>query len=146
MKKLSLVLVGAVIVLLIVSYLVYAQQQQNHAPTVLATPNQLWPPNGKMIPIKLEVFCPQGCSRENPCPCCANWHIVSVTSEHEPLSTDDYVIDNSACPHPTLLLKSERLGNGNGRTYIITVEEDQEICCHPRFNTVTVTVPHDQGK
>ena len=100
--------------------------------SVTATPNVLWPPNHKMIPVTLSVG-PSGSCGALSC------KIVSVTA-NEPLQADDWVITGNL----TVNLRAERSGDGNGRVYTITVE-----CVDGAGNvttkTVTVTVPHDQG-
>ena len=146
MRKRVLVVAGAVLVVIAVAFILHANGAGGDNPTATATPNQLWPPNHRMVPIQLDVFCDWegSCTRENPCACCQKFHIVSVKS-HEPLSTEDYVIDNSTRP-PALLLKAERLGDGSGRSYIVEMAEDAPICCRPGSFTTTVFVPHDQRK
>jgi hypothetical protein len=138
----------AAIVVLLASLMMYAfahPPQAQDVFTVIATPNELWPPNSKMVPIKLDVFCNWNngaCTPEHPCECCKNYLILDVDS-HEPLSPDDYIIDNCSVP-PRLFLKAERLGNGNGRDYVIKVAEKRNIRCTNPTAKVTVTVPHNK--
>lgn len=104
-----------------------------------ASPNSLWPPNHKMIPVSVAVAVSDVCDASPSC------HIASVTS-NEPVNgtgdgntEPDWVITGPL----TLLLRAERSGNGSGRIYTITVE-----CTDGSGNTSTkpvlVTVAHDR--
>jgi hypothetical protein len=107
------------------------------APTITAltaTPNVLWPPNHKMIPVTVSASGSGGCGS-------VFCKIISVNS-NEPVDPDgDFVITGDL----TVNLRAERLGNGTGRVYTIAVQ------CTDSFGnsttkTATITVPHDQGK
>ena len=85
---------------------------------VTATPNSLWPPNHKMVPVAVAV------SVSDVCDASASCHIKTVAS-NEPINgtgdgnTDpDWVITGPL----TVQLRAERAGNRSGRTYTITVE------------------------
>ena len=113
------------------------------APTiasVTATPNSLWPPNHKMIPVALAV------SVSDVCDASASCHIKSVTS-NEPINgagdgntSPDWVITGPL----TLQLRPERAGSGTGRMYTITVECSDGVG-NSSTKTVTVHVAHDQS-
>jgi hypothetical protein len=45
-----------------------------------------------------------------------------------------------------LLLRAERAGDGNGRTYTITITCANDTNKQSSTKTVTVFVPHDQGE
>ena len=114
------------------------------APTahVTATPNVLWPPNHKMRPIRITI---EGTDASGT----VTGQIVSVTSS-EPdrgTCTGDAAIDWVIGPGPLdLMLRAERSGRSkNGRIYTITVQES-DGAGNDTTQTVTVTVPHDQGK
>lgn len=98
---------------------------------VRASPNILWPPNGKLMPVRITVS-----ARDTGGSVTSR--IVSVSS-NEPLDRKfpDWIITGNL----TLLLRAERLGRGHGRVYTITVESRD-----PSGNTSTgivrVTVPH----
>jgi Concanavalin A-like lectin/glucanases superfamily len=98
--------------------------------SLTATPNVLWPPNHKLVPVTVT---------ENGNCGAVTCKIVSVTS-NEPLAPWDYKITGNL----TVELRASRLGRGNGRVYTITVH-----CTDAAGNvvtkTVTVTVPHDMG-
>jgi hypothetical protein len=108
--------------------------------TVTATPSSLWPPNHKLVPIHVGVSATDNCS---PVSC----KIISVAS-NEPtsgLGDGDQSPDWQITGALDVQLRAERSGNGNGRTYTITVQ-----CSDSSGNTATkavqVRVPHDQGK
>jgi hypothetical protein len=113
--------------------------QDTIAPTiesVIATPNVLWPPNHKMIPVTMGVSASDSCDSAPFC------RIVSVeSSEPGGENSPDWQITGNL----TVNLRSERDGSGNGRVYTSTVE-----CTDKSGNslseTAIVTVPHDQGK
>lgn len=103
---------------------------------ITATPDVLWPPNGKMVPVTVDGIT-DICDTAPIC-----W-ITSVTSnEPEERATrgnrsPDWRIAGG------LELRAERSGAGEGRIYTITVE-----CADASGNsaqgTVEVGVPHDQ--
>jgi len=94
-----------------------------------ASPNVLWPPNNKLVLVTVN-YSVVGCGTVN----CT----LSV-SNNETGSADAVVVD---AHH--VLLRATRLGSGTGRIYTITIK-----CADGAGNTtsqtVTVTVPHDQG-
>ena len=94
-----------------------------------ASPNVLWPPNQKFVDVTINYTetsnCPSTCT-------------LSVTS-NEPGPKEWIIMD----AHHVQLL-AERQGNGSGRIYTITI-----TCTNTggtTSQTVTVLVPHDQGK
>jgi hypothetical protein len=95
----------------------------------IATPNVLWPPNHKMVPVTVTVSS-TGVS---------NCQIVSVSS-NELITSSYWKITGDL----TVSLRAERLGTGRARLYTIT------LSCMDTFGNnvtgnVTVTVPHDHG-
>jgi hypothetical protein len=99
-----------------------------------ATPNSIWPPNHKMIPVHVSGATTGGCGA-------VSCKIISVSS-NEPVDADgDWVITGDL----TLNLRAERLGTGTGRTYTITVQ-CTDASGNNSTKTVAVTVPHDQGE
>jgi hypothetical protein len=102
---------------------------------------ELWPPNHKMVPVKVLVFASDTGSG------IASYKIVSVTS-NEPvdgLGDGDTSPDWQITGDLTVNLRAERSGTGTGRVYTITV-----LCMDKAGNSstgiVTVAVPHDKGK
>lgn len=108
--------------------------------TLAASPNVLWPPNHKFVPVTISWSASDNCSA-------AACSISSVTS-NEPVNglgdgdtAPDWIITSGS----TLLLRAERSGLGNGRVYTITVS-CRDAAGNVSSRTVTVTVPHDQGQ
>jgi hypothetical protein len=98
-----------------------------------ASPAVLWPPNNKIVDVTINYTATDDWST----PTC---EITSVTA-NEPISSSDYQIVDA---HHVKLI-AQRLGSGNGRNYDVT------ITCVDDFGqsstqTVTVIVPHDQGR
>ena len=101
--------------------------------SMTASPNVLWPPNHKMVPVAMSVSVSDLADAAPSC------QITSV-------STFDGLGNNwKITGDLTVKLRAERGGNGTGRIYLVTVE-----CTDASGNTsedaVTIIVPHDQGK
>ena len=105
--------------------------------SVSVDPSILWPPNHKMREVTIEVedelgpleFIILGVTSDEP--------VTGIGDTTEP----DWVVygDN------TLELRAERLGDGDGRTYTITIEVDHGLGVFSE-ETVEVVVPHDKGQ
>ena len=112
------------------------------APTILsvtASPNTLWPPNHKFVTVAVAVSATDNCSAVTS-------SIVGISSS-EPV---DWLGDGHTSPDWTFSglvaqLRSERSGLNAGRTYTITVRA-VDASGNASTSTVTVFVPHDQGK
>jgi hypothetical protein len=111
--------------------------------SVTASPNTLWPPDHKMVPVSVEVAVTDACDAgvANSC------KIVSVTS-NEPANgpndgntATDYQITGKLAVN----LRAERSGTGSGRIYSVNV-----ACTDASGNssnrTVAVKVPLDKSK
>lgn len=100
-------------------------------------PKVLWPPNHKMVAVSVDALVSDACGS-------ATWRILSVRSNEEVGKTSpDWVITGAH----KLSLRSERSGkNKEGRIYTIKVQATDEAGNTSETETVTVTVPHDQGK
>jgi hypothetical protein len=100
----------------------------------VAVPAQLWPPNHRLVPIKITGV--TGAS--------GNSVRVTVTgiTQDEPLS--DGKSCDAAIENGDARVRAERSGGGNGRVYTISFRADDGHGgqCDGR---VTVCVPHDQG-
>jgi hypothetical protein len=101
-----------------------------------ASPAVIWPPNGKLVPVRIGgVTDPDGDPVE-----------ISVTSirQDEPLSKKGQP-DATGIGTSRPMLRASRAGNGDGRVYHITftATDSAGASCS---GTVTVCVPHDQGK
>jgi hypothetical protein len=102
--------------------------------SVTAAPNMLWPPNHKLVPVSVSVSDSDACDQHPAC------KIAQITS-NEPISPADAQITGAS----TAKLTSERLGNGDGRIYTLTVQ-CTDASGNSSSGTTTVTVPHDKGK
>ena len=107
--------------------------------SVSASPNVLWPPNHKMVPVTIAVSASDGCSAVSS-------GIVGVTSD-EPVdglgdghTSPDWIVTGDL----TLLVRSERSGTGDGRVYTVTIDAVDEAGKSSTAAT-TILVPHDQG-
>lgn len=133
----------------------------NTAPTITnvsANPSVLWPPNNKMVPVAVAVSVSDNCDAKLTC------RIISVSSNQSEKGPGDgnhdgdHDGDHHDCIGPgnspdwkitgnlTVDLRAERSGKGNDRVYTITVQCIDSSGNSSSKKTVTVTVPHDQGK
>ena len=105
------------------------------------SPDILWPPNHKMLPVSMDVSATDKCDPE------PMYRITSVSSNEpeEGLGDGDTAPGWEITGDPTVNLIAERSGRGDGRVYAITVQ-----CIDASGNsssgTVTVIVPHDRGR
>lgn len=114
------------------------------APTV--TPTILWPPNNKPVPV---VVTPNASDTSGEAPT-----VTATVTSNEPVKLTgqgkksgtnwDTPIYN-ANGTITFMLPAQRLGNGTGRVYTITVTATDAVG-NSSSAQVTVTVPHDQGQ
>ena len=106
-----------------------------------ATPNVLWPPNHKLINVTVHATVTDPCDA-------TTWKIISVQSNEavnmigSGHTAPDWVITGDH----TVQLRAERSGAGHGRIYTITIQAVDAAGNLSAPATVTVTVPHDQGK
>lgn len=106
-----------------------------------ADPNELWPPNHKMVNVVVHARVTDNCSA-------TTWKIVSVRSNQsqngrgDGNTEPDWVI---AGDH-TLQLRAERAGGQGERVYSITLKATDAAGNVSAPKVVTVTVPHSQGK
>lgn len=172
MRKHVLAVSFALMFVMVGTYQAHAQYY--YQVEVTADPGTLGPPNHKMVPINLEV------ERYNPL--AQAWEsgqivqILSVTSD-EPVNDTgdgdtepDWEIGTDEDGNPTLALRAERAGNGDGRVYTILVSIESwagyslwngsyyawiiELFpnnyhwypCPALQVEITVTVAHDKGK
>jgi hypothetical protein len=109
--------------------------------TVSASPNVLWPPNHRMVPVSVAAAVLDACDAGASC------QVLSVTS-NEPVNGrgDGNTAPDWAITGPlTVDLRAERSGKGNGRVYTITVQ-CTDASGNSATKTVTVNVPKSQGK
>lgn len=97
---------------------------------VKATPSVLWPPNQKLVPVRITVWATDACGPVKN-------RIVSVSS-NEPVDKKqpDWIITGDL----TLLLRAERSPRGSGRVYTIKVES-RDQAGNKSYGTVKVLVP-----
>jgi hypothetical protein len=118
--------------------------QDTTTPTInniSASPNTLWSPNHKMVNVTVTVDAEDICDSAPIC------RIVDVTS-NEPingLGDGNTEPDWEITGNLTVKLRAERAGIGTSRIYTIHVE-CRDVSGNTATSTVTVTVPHDQGK
>ena len=99
---------------------------------VTATPNVLWPANGKMVPVDVAVTVADD---SDPAPTC---QISSVTG-NEPLDVSDWSLSGPL----SAALRADRNGQGAGRMYTLTVT-CRNASQLSATATVSVSVPHDR--
>ncbi len=106
-----------------------------------ASPDQLWPPNHRMVEVTVSAVAADAC---DGAPACA---IVVVTSD-EPVDGDgdgdtapDWQIVNAS----TVLLRAERAGGGDGRVYTVSVS-CSDAAGNAAAGVVTVSVPLSRGR
>jgi hypothetical protein len=105
---------------------------------ISARPNILWPPDNKMVEVRLTAEIADACSP-------ATWRIIAVTSnggttedKGNPSSADWEITGNH-----TVMLRAERAGNGADRIYTIALQAADGSGNLSKSNNVTVRVPHD---
>ena len=102
-----------------------------------ASPDRLWPPNHKMVPV--EIVGVTDPDNEQ-----VTITVTGVTQD-EPVNNtgDGDTSPDAVIQGDTVLLRAERAGDGNGRVYQVTFTADNGIggTCS---GTVTVCVPHDR--
>jgi len=102
--------------------------------TVTATPDSLWPPNGKLVEVTTEVAIVD----EEPGTVVELVDVVSNEANEWDWYPDIVIIDDY-----TFELRAERYGWGDGRTYTITYRVTTQ-CGDSETFTTTVDVVHDQ--
>jgi hypothetical protein len=120
----------------------YVFEPDTTPPTITsasASPNTLWPPNHRMVPVTVSVT---ATDNSGVVPTC---QIVSVSS-NEPingLGDGDSAPDWQITGDLSVNLRAERSGMGNGRAYTLTVQ-----CTDGSNNSssaqTTVSVPHNR--
>jgi sugar lactone lactonase YvrE len=111
------------------------------APVISGMPGtgcSLWPPNGKMVQVATVT------ATDAPSGLAPGSFQVTGTS-NEPPSAPEISITANGSGGYVIALESDRLGNGNGRTYTLTATA-RDLAGNTSTVTATCTVPHDQGK
>lgn len=109
-------------------------------PTVAcsATPNVLWPPNNKLVPVSTQVTVADDGSGP------AGFTLVSVASNEGDIASESKGWAPGT-PDTSGYLQASRSGSGNGRIYTLTYQGTDNAGNAANCQT-TVTVAHDQGK
>ena len=106
-----------------------------------ATPNVLWPPNHKMVEVKVRAAVTDACSA-------TVWKVIGVRSS-EPdngLGDGDTARDWEITGDHAVKLRAERAGGGSGRVYTLTLQAQDAAGNLSATRTVTVKVPKSQGR
>jgi len=106
-----------------------------------ATPNVLWPPNHKMVEVKVRATVTDACSA-------TVWKVIGVRSS-EPdngLGDGDTARDWEITGDHAVKLRAERSGTGSGRVYTLTLQAQDAAGNLSATRTVTVKVPKSQAK
>lgn len=113
-----------------------------HGPAITAvsaSPNSLWPPNHKMVPVTIAYNVTDDCT---PPPSCA----LSVAgNEGEGGGSGHTSPDWQVLDAHHVDLRAERMGTGSGRDYTITIDCTDSLGLASNAAT-NVTVAHDRGK
>ena len=107
---------------------------------VSADPNVLWPPNHKMITVRIHAQVTDTCGT-------ATWKIISVSSNEaaDAKGSGHTATDWKITGDHTLTLRAERSGKGSGRVYTITIQA-RDVSGNTAQKSLTVAVPHDHSK
>jgi len=107
---------------------------------LVATPTVIWPPNHKLVNVRLVVRDEDSCGD-------VTWKIAGVTSNEavdapgSGQTSPDWIITDDH----HLKVRAERSGRGSGRVYTISVEAT-DASGNIASQDVTVIVPHDHGR
>jgi hypothetical protein len=120
-----------------------AEVDTNPPVFVSASPSQtsLWPPNHQMEKITISATVTDNCSS-------VTWKVVDIKSNEgvkakgSGQTSPDWKITGAH----SVELRAERAGNGSGRVYTIDLQAVDAFGNRSAIRSVTVTVPHDQGK
>ena len=116
--------------------------------SLTVSPDTLWPPNHKMVPISLTVTATDNCEDS------IEIKLLSITmNEGEETNTYDPTYDDTQGDGNTtddiqvdaagnIFLRAERSGKNDGRVYTLTYEA-KDSSGNTATATATVTVPHD---
>ena len=107
--------------------------------TCEATPSTLWPPNGKLVPVTVDVTIDDETSGPGAI------ELTDVSSSDEG-AADDILDFEVETPDVEGLFRAERSGSAGDRSYVLTyVAHDAAGNAAAEACVATVVVPHDQG-
>jgi hypothetical protein len=95
------------------------------------TPSTLWPPNGKLVSVSVDVAVADATSDV------ASWELTGIPSTN----AADFAAGTQDVDG---LLRAERLGNGDDNVYTLTYTA-HDVAGNAATCEATVTVPHDEG-
>ena len=103
------------------------------------SPDELWPPNHKMVPISVDVTVSDTCGTD------PQYSLLSITSNEEDNTRGDGNTNNDIeiDEDGFISLRAERSGLGDGRIYVITYEATDQSG-NMATASDTVIVPHNQ--
>jgi len=106
----------------------------------------LWPPNHRMVPVHVSWHAEDRC---DPTPAIALISVTSSEPDDAPGNDDgatSYDVSDASPGNPddSVLLRSERAGDGPGRTYAL-IYGARDSSGNATQALVQVSVPHDQG-
>jgi hypothetical protein len=105
----------------------------------LASPDELWPPDNKFVPVAIDYDVADACDVTPPD--CS----LSVTVSDSGGGIDN-LADSFAVVNPHLVsLQAARNGGGDGRIYSVKITCTDKLPLSSN-TTVTVIVPHDRGR
>jgi uncharacterized repeat protein (TIGR03803 family) len=102
--------------------------------TASATPNILWPSNGRMVNVQVDAVIQDACSS-------ATWKIISVESPGLPSGKMGRWTYWTITGDHTVSLRAQRGPGGRDRVYQITIQATNESGMASQLRVVTVTVP-----
>ncbi len=110
--------------------------------SIVATPDVLWPPNHKMQRVQVSVDSLDAC---DPKASCKITSVVSNEPDRANGDRSDQAGDIRVVGPLSVELRAERLGNGSGRTYAVSVECADTTGKNAASVKVVVRVPHNAG-
>jgi hypothetical protein len=99
--------------------------------TCVATPATLWPPNGKLVPVSVDLTVRDATSGEAG-------FVLAAAPATDATGFDVGTSDIEG------YLRAQRAGNGGDRTYVLTYVA-RDVAGHTASCDANVVVPHDQG-
>jgi microsomal dipeptidase-like Zn-dependent dipeptidase len=110
-----------------------------------AYPQELWPPNGKMVPVTVETFCADTLSGFASMPMTTAMSSEPDSKQGKGDRPDDIQGFMLGSPETSGELRSERLGAGPGRTYTLGYT-CYDMAGNASSCESSVIVPHDKRK
>jgi hypothetical protein len=104
--------------------------------SLAATPAILWPPDHKMIDVKVTFGQSDNCSANCSLTVSSN---ESINGQGDGDSSPDWIVIDAQ----HVQLRAERSGLGSGRTYTLTLT-CRDAAGNTTVKTTTVVVPHNQ--